>query len=121
MRFAPLLALVLLGGCAAHALKVRRAYLTSLIGESEVALVRQMGVPTRTFEANGEKFLAYDTRHLEVVPGFYGPPWFGPRFGPFAWSYAWNTPYVVARGCETTFEIKDEKVASFSVHGPDCG
>lgn len=121
VRFVPPLALLLLAGCAAHALAERRAYLTSLVGESEAALVRQMGVPTRTFETGGEKFLAYDTRHVDVVPGFYPPPWYGPGFGPWwGYPYAWSPPAVIARSCETTFEIKENKVASFSMRGDGC-
>lgn len=121
VRFAPLLALLLLAGCASQALAERRAYLTSFVGGSEAALVRQMGVPTRTFEAGGEKFLAYDTRSVDVVPGFYPSPWFGPGFGPWwGYPYAWSPPAVIARTCETTFEIKAGKVASFSMRGDGC-
>lgn len=121
VRSASLLALLLLAGCASQALAERRAYLTSFIGESEATLVRQMGVPTRTFEAGGEKFLAYETRRADVVPGFYPPPWFGPGFGPWwGYPYAWSPPAVITRSCQTTFEIKGNKVASFSMRGDGC-
>ncbi|MGH7080397.1 MAG: hypothetical protein ACREFU_20145 [Acetobacteraceae bacterium] len=119
MRTVVLVALLLLGGCADRALEARRAHLASLIGETEVDLVRQMGVPTRTFTLSGDKFLAYDDRRLEFVPGFYGgPPWFGPGWGPWFWGPA--PPIVVQRGCETTFEIENGKVASFSMRGAGC-
>ncbi len=120
MRRAVFLLLIVLGACTNQALEARRAYLTSLIGESEIDLVRQMGVPTRTFTLNGEKFLAYDDRRLEFVPGFYGgPPWWGPGWGPWGWGA--SPPQVIVRGCETTFEIKAGKVASYSLRGPECG
>lgn len=119
MRIVGLLAVLLLGACVNQTLEARRAQLASLIGKSEIDLVRQMGVPTRTFTLNGEKFLAYDDRRLEFVPGFYGgPPWWGPGWGPWGWGA--SPPIVVARGCETTFEIQGGKVASFSLRGPDC-
>lgn len=119
MRYLGLIALLLLSACAHQELAARRAHLASLIGESEVELVRQMGVPTRTFTLHGEKFLAYDERRLQFVPGFYGgPPWWGPGWGPWGWGAA--PPVVVVRGCETTFEIQAGKVASFSLRGPDC-
>ena len=119
MRFVGLIAVLLLGACADHALEARRAYIASLVGVSETDLVRQMGVPTRSFSVNGETFLAYDNRRLEFVPGFYGgPPWWGPGWGPWGW---WaSPPLAVERGCETTFEVRDGKVVSFSRRGPEC-
>lgn len=119
LRLVGLTAVLLLGACANQALEARRAHLASLVGESEVNLVREMGVPTRTLTLNGAKFLAYDDRRLEFVPGFYGgPPWWGPGWGPWGWGM--SPPVVIQRGCETTFEIRDGKVASFSLRGPDC-
>ncbi|MGH7118873.1 MAG: hypothetical protein ACREFP_07775 [Acetobacteraceae bacterium] len=119
MRYLGLTVLFVLGACANQELAARRAHLTSLIGESEIDLVRQMGVPTRTFTLHSEKFLAYDDRRLEFVPGFYGgTPWWGPGWGP--WGLGPSPPLVIARGCETTFEIQGGKVASFSLRGPDC-
>lgn len=121
MRCAVLAALLLLGGCASRELEARRAHLASLVGESEIELVRQMGVPTRTFTLSGDKFLAYDDRRLEFVPGYYGgPPWWGPGWGRGPWFWGSAPPIVVQRGCETTFEIQDGKVASFSLRGAGC-
>lgn len=119
MRRAMIALLLVVGGCANH-LVARRAYLNSLVGESELQLVRQMGVPTRSFALDGEKFLAYDHRWLEFAPGFYaGPPWWGPGWGPWGWGA--SPPLLVQRGCETTFEIIDGKVASYSLRGDSCG
>ncbi len=119
MRSLGLIALLVLGACANQALEARRAQLAALVGQSEIELVRQMGVPTRTLTLNGEKFLAYDDRRIEFVPGFYGgPPWWGPGWGPWGWGA--SPPMVIERGCETTFEISGGKVTSFSLRGPEC-
>ncbi len=119
MRSLGLIALLVLGACANQALEARRARLASLVGQSEIDLVRQMGVPTRTLTLNGEKFLAYDDRRIEFVPGFYGGPlgW-GPGWGPWGWGP--SPPMAIERGCETTFEISGGKVTSFSLRGPEC-
>ncbi len=124
-RAACLVLLVLLGACTDPALMQRRAYLASFVGQSEVALVRALGVPTRSVDIKGEKFLAYDDRHLEALPGFYGGgPWWGPGWGPAwgpAWGpWGWGPPVIVARGCETTFDISGGKVVSLAMRGPDC-
>ena len=51
----------------------RQAYLNQLVGQPETELVRQLGVPTRTFETAGHKFLAYDEdRPSEIYGGFAG-------------------------------------------------
>ena len=122
MRRAACLALVIvLGACTDQALMQRRAYLASFVGQSEVALVRALGVPTRSVDIKGEKFLAYDDRHLEVLPGFYGgPPWWGPGWSPGWGPWGWGPPIVVARGCETTFDVSGGKVVSLTMRGPDC-
>ena len=118
-RLACLAVLVLLGACTNHALEQRRAYLASFVGQSEADLVRQLGVPTRTFSLKDETFLAYDDRHLELLPGFYaGPPGWGP-WSP-GWNWGWAPPIVIARGCESTFDIRDGKVVGLAMRGPDC-
>lgn len=118
-RLACLTLLILLGACTNQAVLQRRAYLAAFIGRSEADLVRQLGVPTRTFTLKGETFLAYDDRHLELLPGFYaGSPGWGP-WGP-GWGWGWAPPFVVARGCETTFDIRDGKVVGLAMRGPDC-
>jgi hypothetical protein len=118
--FALILALPLLGGCVDQ-LAARQAELAPLVGRSEADLVRQLGVPSRSFEAEGHRFLAYSERRVDIVPGFapfYGPPGF--YGGVYAGSFAFG-PEVVERGCETTFEIVEGKVASFSLRGNACG
>jgi hypothetical protein len=72
-------------------------------------------VPTRTYEAEGTKYLAYTESRVEIVPGApYGPMpwgWYGPAFPPQA----------VTLTCETTFAVSAGVVRSFTLHGNACG
>jgi hypothetical protein len=105
----------MVAGCA-NQLAVRQAYLSQFIGQPEVALVQQIGVPTRTFESAGIRFLAYDERRFDIVPAF-------PTYSPFfmGWYGGGSPPQVVEWQCETTFAVKDGTVASFTLRGNACG
>ena len=111
MRWGWLL-VALCAGCARQgpsALEVRAA---SLVGRGEAEVVRAFGVPNRSIETGGHRFIAYVERRQEVVPGAgpWGPPWWG-----------WQPTQVITRGCEITFEIDQGKVASYSLRGDGCG
>ena len=110
--------LPLLAACAQPAPQNRQAELQPLIGQSEVDLVRRMGVPTRSFDVEGHHFLAYLERDVTVLPGsgawqpFWGGWWYhGPDVAP----------EIVDRICETTFEITAGKVQSYQLRGNACG
>lgn len=117
-----------LAACATNTGEERRAYLTSLIGTPEAELVRQFGVPSRSYETTGRTFVAYEERSVDVIPGGpffggfggfgygYGHGFFGPGFGGYAFP-----PQVVERACETTFEIGDGRVQSWALRGNSCG
>ena len=123
-RALPVLLPILLAACAVNNGEERRAYLTSLVGAPEAELVRQLGVPTRSYETTGRKFVAYDERRVDVIPG-------GPFFGGFGYGYGYGglgsgfgyafPPQVVERGCETTFEIDGGRVQSWARRGNACG
>jgi hypothetical protein len=106
----------LLAGCADR-LAERRAYLATLVGTSEADLVRTLGVPTRTVEAEGHRFLAYTESREELIPGGPMGPW-GWRGG---WAYGGVPAEVVQRVCETTFEVIDGRVRGFTLRGNACG
>jgi len=114
--------LVLLAGCAPTR-QERLAELNKLVGKTEAEVVSALGVPTRTYEANGIRFVAYDERRLGLAPAtVYGGPWGGP-WGAYGWygggfvSY----PVTVERTCETTFELAGGVVRAVALHGPGCG
>lgn len=98
----------------------RRAYLSSLVGAPEAEVVRQMGVPSRTYETGGHKFLAYSEQRVDFVAGgpffFGGAGFYGSRFG-----YGAFTPQVVERVCETTFDVAEGRVVTWALRGNACG
>lgn len=105
----------LLGGCVNY-LAVRQAQLSQLVGQPESVLIQQLGVPDRTYETGGIKYLAYDEQRIDIVPGFpsYNPVYSGWYGGGFP-------PQVINLVCETTFQIADGTVKAFTLRGNACG
>ena len=85
MRRAILLVLAgLVAGCVDQ-LAAREAYLSRFVGQPESTLVQQMGVPTRSFETGGVRYLAYNEHRINLIPTFpsYSPfftGWYGGGF-----------------------------------------
>jgi hypothetical protein len=106
---------VILGGCV-NQLAVRQATLSKLVGQPETALIQQMGVPNRTYETGGVKYLAYDEHRIDVLPGY-------PSYGPFftGWYGGGFPPDVVELRCNTTFEIADGTMKGYTLRGNACG
>jgi hypothetical protein len=116
MRLLWLLALAgLIAGCT-DGLARRRAELTQWIGRPEAALVGLMGVPDRTYETEGMKFLTYKEQQIDITPGM--PYYYGP--GPLAYGGAGLPATATIRVCETTFTIADGVVRAFSLRGNAC-
>jgi hypothetical protein len=90
----------------------RMAAMNQFVGQPEQTLLLKLGVPTRSYDAGGMRFLAYDERRTEVIP----PP---PTFGP--WWWAPQPAQVVERWCETTFQVANGVVRSFTLRGNSCG
>jgi hypothetical protein len=111
-----LLAASLIGGCV-NQLALRQAQLSQLVGHPESDLIQQMGVPDRTYETGGVKYLAYSDSRVDFIPATpfpYGPPYWGWYGGGFP-------PQVVNLICETTFAIQGGLVRSFTLRGNACG
>ncbi len=92
----------------------RPAFLASFVGQPEAEVVRRLGVPSRTFETNGHRFLAYLEQRSELLTVGVG---FGGYFGP---SFGYYPSQVIERGCETTFEVADGRVLTWSLRGNAC-
>lgn len=115
MKRTLILAATVLAACDPYALQRREAALQPWVGQSEAALVRYFGVPSRTIEANGHRFLAYEQGTTTIVPSF--PAWYPYGFGP-----GWSGPSdVVQEVCETTFEVASGRVTGFTLRGNACG
>ena len=114
---------VVLGLSACSGRADRSAYLNTLIGQQETELLRQLGVPTRTFDTGGHRFLAYEEQHSsEIFGGGFGGglgSFYGRGFAGFG--FAGYPVEVVTYRCETTFEIENQRVTSWALRGNDCG
>lgn len=116
-------AVLALGGCV-NGVQQRQAELAPLIGHSEADLVQRMGVPSRTYETGGTKYLAYNESRLDYEPGFgpyYGGGFSGHGFYGGGFYGGGFPPEVIQRTCETTFEVAGGSVKSFALRGNSCG
>ncbi len=114
--------LLTLAACATGSGRV--ALLDRLVGQPETELVRRMGVPSRTFETGGRRFLAYEEQHpAEIVgSGFYGGGFHGRYFGAgIGAGFGAFPAEIVPYRCETTFEVADQRVVTYALRGNACG
>jgi hypothetical protein len=118
MRRALLLAGLALGACATG--PSRQELMATYVGQPVTVLLAGMGVPNRTYETSGIRYLAYDEQHVDLLPspGFYGPWGYGP-YG-YAWASPAFPPTIVTWGCETTFQVTEDVVRAFSLRGNAC-
>lgn len=118
MRTPAILLALLLGACTPGL--DRRAYLNTLIGQTETEAVHQLGVPTRSFESGGHRFLAFLEEREDYLAGgpfFFGAGIYGPRYG-----YGAIFPTQVRdRSCETTLDVVSGRVVTWSLRGNACG
>jgi hypothetical protein len=78
-RFVILLCITLLVDCTDGRAE-RMAAMNQFVGQPEQTLVLRMGVLTRSYDAEGVKYLAYDEQRTDVLspPPSLGPWWFNP-------------------------------------------
>ena len=125
-RYGMVLATVLLLVGCAYDPAVRAARLQIFVGQPVAILVANMGVPSRTYEADGIQFLAYTERRVDYIPASpsygYG---FGAPYGPYGGGpyggFGGFPPQVVEWVCETTFQVVQDRVQSFTFRGNACG
>lgn len=133
LRFLPVIGVFALSACATPTLQQRKL-LDSMIGKSDVDVVRAFGVPSRSFEAGGRVFLAYIDNQTDYTPGsggwgwgFGGGPWAGGWGGPWSggpWGGGWGGMYVPPTAynvsCQTTFELLKGRVVDWTMRGDGC-
>jgi hypothetical protein len=100
-------------GCATGPTLEQR--LLPFVGRSEGDLVAALGVPERTYEVEGRKFLTFEDRRSFIVAGdpflYRGYSRFGPYFAP---------PGYIVRTCEITFAVRGGQAESFTFRGDGC-
>jgi hypothetical protein len=89
------------------------------VGQSEGDLVAELGVPVRSYDTEGRRFLQYEQRRSVAYtePGLYRP-WFGP-YGP-RWSYVPVPPSYRLLACDITFALRDGRVEGVTFRGDGC-
>jgi len=122
-KYLSLGALAVLGGCAYPSPQHIQA-LNSMVGKPEVEVVRTYGVPNRTIDTSGHRFLAYSESRIDSFGPY--PGWGYGGFGYGGWG-RWGGFYgagwggdVVQEQCTTTFELANGLVQSWKLKGNDC-
>ena len=106
-----ILAAATLAGCETG--PSRQEFLASLVGRSESDAIRALGAPTHLIEADGHRFLAYQDTAVGYVPSV--------PFGPFGYGYYAPVATPIVRTCDTTLEVVDNRVMSWTLRGNSCG
>lgn len=112
LRRAALAACCVLPAACADDQAARIAALDRFVGQPEQTLLQTMGVPTRSYDADGVKYLAYDERRVEIISGT-------PGVG--VWRAGAMPPQRIELWCETTFQVAQGVVRSFTLRGNACG
>ena len=118
---APILALAA-AGCTNYAAE-RAAFLNTLVGQPESAVVAQLGVPAQTFDTGGHHFLAYTSERASVYGtgfGFGGGGGYGYGRGFGFGGIDTFSSEVVPRVCQTTFDLVGGRVQTWALHGNGC-
>ena len=125
-RLIPFLAVPVLALSACATRPSLSGRLSAYVGRSELDLVSALGVPTRSYETGGQKFLAYEEQSTVALPGgVAGGPFYGPFGGPFGRGYyggayaGFGTTYAPVQ-CDVTFGLREGRVASFTYRGQGC-
>ena len=120
-RALPLIPFLALAACATGPNINER--LTTYVGRSELELVSTLGVPTRSYETGGQKFLQYEEQRTVALPtgGFGGGPFYGRGFyggGLYAGGFG-GTAYAPVQ-CDVTFALQGGRVAGYTFRGQGC-
>ena len=119
LRFAFLVSLLVLGGCATT--ENYEKMLGSWVGASELELVRRWGAPQRTFDSGGRKFLEYASDRNVFIPGV-APTYTTSMIGNTAYTkrVGGSASQNIAKSCQTTFELLNDRIQSWRYYGNDC-
>ena len=99
--------------------------LNALVGKPEPELLRSYGVPTRTYDTSGLRFVSYQMTRIDSFPGdgfgYGGFGYGGFGYGGFGYGgFSGFGPEIIQRDCTTTFELQDHVVKHWSLRGNDC-
>jgi hypothetical protein len=107
--FIVVVVMLYLPGCVVPTQAAFDARMSAFLGRPEVEVIVALGVPTRSTEAGGLRFIEYERRRVVGRPAgnwYWGSPYFGD--------------YVETRECRLTFTLRDGHVVHFDSRGNDC-
>ena len=115
-------ALLALGGCTLPSTAGFDSRMAALVGRPEAEVVAALGVPVRTYDAGGQRFLQYEDRRIVSYPGSY--PLGGYPLGPYRYGYLGGfggfPPSIESRECSLTIALRNGRVEGFTRRGDDC-
>jgi hypothetical protein len=100
-------------GCGPNPTELHQALVQSLVGHSEADAVRALGVPSRTADTGGYRFLQWDVQRQVVYPGDWGYGWGPPGYGGVP-------PVSVDQSCQTMLELQNDRVLTWQMRGNGC-
>ncbi|MDO9708986.1 hypothetical protein [Paracraurococcus lichenis] len=132
-RSIPILAmLALLGACGDS--RTPQAFdqrMTAYVGRPEAELVAGLGVPSRTYDADGRRLLQWDFLQPGAGPAVY--PSIGLGFGGFSFGRGGGSGFGLGtgvgvplggaappQGCSVVFETRGGTVQGYNRNGPGC-
>ena len=110
---------LLIAGCATTANYEK--ILQSWIGMPEIDLVRKWGPPSSVYENGGIRFITYEQSAQGYVPGT-APSYQTTRIGNtlYTQTVGGSPGYTYTQACRTTFEVVNERIASWRWQGNAC-
>lgn len=112
-------AFLMLTGCATAA-KYEES-LNTMVGKTEVDLIRAWGAPAQSYETGNSKFLTYESNNRAILPGT--PPAYTTTYnGGYSYStpIGGSSPVSIPMRCSTTFELEGGVVKSWRYEGNSC-
>jgi len=103
----PILVALLLVALGCATTKKYERVLQSWVGSTENQLIASWGVPTRTYENGGMKFLEYTRSSGMMMQANYNP-------------YVGYQGQAHSKYCTTTFTVNNDRIISWSWQGNTC-
>jgi len=100
---------------------------STYVGRSEADLIAGLGVPSRTYEADGRRLLQYDYARPSSAPVVYpsiglgfGSWGGGSTFGGLGLGFGFGGYGASIETCAVTFDVQEGRVRGFERRGDAC-
>lgn len=116
---------MLLAGCATPTTEGFRQTLNAFIGAPEADFIHVAGIPTRTYEVDGFRYLEYEDRQTHTTPGT-APNYrthctgYGSSRTCNTRAYGGSSPITRTHHCDVTFRVHNGIIVDYNFVGKDC-